>query len=54
MMKHLWLYPLVFGVMIAAVLCCMLRIGWMLYEINESRAFTGAQLVWEVKSYAQV
>ena len=54
MMKHLWLYPLIFGIMLAGILGCMIRIGWMLWEMNEGRVHTGAQLVMEAVEYAQI
>ena len=54
MMKHLWLYPLVFAVMIAAVLGCMIRIGYLLHTAKDSRVHAGAQFVMEVERLAQI
>ena len=54
MMKHLWLYPFIFGIMAAAILGCTIRIGWMLYTAKEDRVHAGAQFVMEVESLAQI
>lgn len=54
MMKRLWIYPLVFAVMIAAILGCTIRIGWMLHAANDSRVHAGAQFVMEVENLAQI
>lgn len=54
MMKHLWLYPLIFAVMIAAILGCMIRIGCLLYQAHENRARIGVELVWEAEHHAAV
>ena len=53
MMKYLWLYPLVFALLTAALLACMLQAGWLLHEM-QSAAFEGAQLVWEAAAHALV
>ena len=54
MQKNLWLYPLIAGLMIAAILCCMLRIGWAISRLQNNHAFTGAYLVQEVTGHAAI
>ena len=50
MMKHLWLYPLIFILMGMAILACTLQLGWMLRDL-QSPAIVNAQFVREVSLY---
>lgn len=54
MMKQLWLYPLILGLMVALILCCAVRIGYALYEHAQPQIYANAQLVWEEAYHAEV
>lgn len=54
MMKQLWLYPLIFGLMIALILFCAVHIAYALYEHSQPQIYANAQLVWKEAYHAEV